>query len=311
MSSRKKPGPKKRRVEVAARSHKSHPPFPLLSNYLCNHVEHVPNMQTHKMLTSKQLYEAYMDWLMCLGERADATHQKIIEKPYVEQLIAENNQKSFTIQALKFAKLSGFWDRQHLRGPFEVQKPNRRLLEPWRRTPMAFLNHNPADGELKIERANSFIPLAGQGMFSTAFLYSGEVVAEYKGTFQRVNLAELQRLEAKHEDDGSGIIELKREKSAGSPAVSIEIINPYLFEGVEKTSDEVVGIWANHAKRSLSCNLRTTQFRIRGVPHFMLLAACNIPAQTELCWDYGFGPDNPAPFPEHIPEGKCIQTRTR
>jgi hypothetical protein len=124
-----------------------------------------------------------------------------------------------------------------------------------------FAQHHPmAVSDVPVRQELSTYPCAGEGMFASRFLHTGEVVVEYTGTWKTLSRAEFEKLIEIHGDDGNGVVELPkgRAKSAARTTRTVTCMDPYVgVDGAVRESKDAPGVWANHrCETDLGCNMQ-------------------------------------------------------
>lgn len=131
------------------------------------------------------------------------------------------------------------------------------------------------------------------GMFATVLLQENEVLCQYKGTMKYLTEKELQQLEAQHEDDGNGLLQIDQAMGCVSGTPSIKkrawVLDPYVVDGVRHDAVSAVGVWANHCLRGRPGYNMKLVGRGKVGPQYraFLVTTTSVPAGMELRWDYG------------------------
>ena len=282
MPPKKKPGPVPRHRRSVVGSHQKNLEFPLLTNFLENHVSDIDSTQTEEYITSKDIYSSYKRWLarVAVGRIKDDV-MTMVEK--------ENRLKTFTRQMLKHRCILKHWNHQRHHAPLRITIPQRREVITQSRSSLSIYYKQQYHSDDPIVREKSRLTGVEYGMFSTRMIFQNEVITEYKGTMQRLRGSRLNKLLT--QVDG-GILNLKGQvqQPVSDVTKTYDVFNPYVINTISHTVKTSQGTWANHSPTIASgCNMTIVKVpagqSLRS--RFFFIAASDIAKGTELLFDYG------------------------
>ncbi len=268
MPPRRRPGPKKVYTPInddaRRRKRGKQAPIPLLASFASHLVA-----DANSTLTAGDVFLKWKGWLSLLPR------QILHNTDWVK---VDTAGKKLVCTQLHISHVQHCWDSHSSVYHIRYNPPVR--PSPDRFDPSSYLQ---SDQAVSTYRALSNIANAGQGLFAARYIFSGEIVECYLGVMKLLNTMEYEQLKEKHEDNGNGTVEVGK-----GPSGTIYVLDPYEINGVEVPLDEARGVWANHVRDGqVGNNIKTLKFGSQMLTKMFLVARHDIPANTELCWDYG------------------------